>query len=151
MKRSSDRILTTHTGSLPRPDDLLVLLQRKESGEAFDVAALAGRVKSAVVEIVRKQLGAGVDIVNDGEMGKPSYSTYVKDRLSGFEGGEKSAPLRAADLTDFRNFARRGATETGVAVLKRPACNGPVSYRDSDAVRIDLETLGAAAAAAHPV
>jgi 5-methyltetrahydropteroyltriglutamate--homocysteine methyltransferase len=151
MKRSSDRILTTHTGSLPRPDDLLVLLQRKESGEAFDVAALAGRVKSAVVEIVRKQLGAGVDIVNDGEMGKPSYSTYVKDRLSGFEGGEKSAPLRAADLTDFRNFARRGATETGVAVLKRPACNGPVSYRDSDAVRIDLDNLEAAAAAANPV
>ena len=127
MKRSIDRILTTHTGSLPRPDDLLTMLQHKESGEAFDPAALTVRVKSAVAEIVRKQIEAGVDIVNDGEMGKPSYSTYVKDRLSGFESAEKSVPLRATDLAEFRNFARRGASETGVAVLKRPACSGPIA------------------------
>ncbi len=150
MKRSSDRILTTHTGSLPRPDDLLTMLRQKESGEAFDAASLASRVQSAVAEIVRKQIDTGVDIVNDGEMGKPSYSTYVKDRLSGFEGGEKSAPLRAADLTEFRDFARRGASEIGVAVLKRPACNGPISYRDRDAVRIDIDNLRAAVAAANP-
>src|SRR5215467_2608315 len=98
MKRSTDRILTTHTGSLPRPDDLLTMLRRRESGEALDAASLAGRIKSAVGEIVRKQMDAGVDIVNDGEMGKPSYSTYVKDRLSGFERAEKSVPLRATDL-----------------------------------------------------
>ena len=101
MKRSTERILATHTGSLPRPDDLLTMLQRRESGEALDAATLADRIKSAVGEIVRKQIDAGVDIVNDGEMGKPSYSTYVKDRLRGFEGTEKSEPLRAADLTDF--------------------------------------------------
>ena len=127
MERSTDRILTTHTGSLPRPDDLLAMLQRKESGEAFDPVALALRVRSAVAEIVRKQTEAGLDVVNDGEMGKPSYSTYVKDRLSGFERIEKSVPLRATDLAEFRNFARRGASETGVAVLKRPACGGPIS------------------------
>jgi len=151
MKRSTDRILTTHTGSLPRPDDLLSVLQRKESGAAFDRSALATRAKSAVAEIVRKQIEAGVDIVNDGEMGKPSYSTYVKDRLSGFEDSEKSTSLRATDLAEFRNFARRGASETGVAVLKRPACAGPVAYRDRDAVAVDLENLQAAVAAAHPV
>jgi 5-methyltetrahydropteroyltriglutamate--homocysteine methyltransferase len=151
MKRSTDRILTTHTGSLPRPDDLLTMLQHKEAGEAFDPVALAARAKSGVAEIVRKQIEAGVDIVNDGEMGKPSYSTYVKDRLSGFEGAEKSAPLRAADLAEFRNFARRGANETGVAVLKRPACTGPISYRDRNAVQVDVQNLQAAVAAARPV
>jgi 5-methyltetrahydropteroyltriglutamate--homocysteine methyltransferase len=151
MKRSIDRILTTHTGSLPRPDHLLALLQHKESGEAFDPATLAVRVKSAVAEIVRKQMEAGVDIVNDGEMGKPSYSTYVKDRLSGFERAEKSVPLRATDLAEFRNFARRGASETGVAVLKRPACSGPISYRDRNAVEADVQNLQAAVAAAQPV
>jgi 5-methyltetrahydropteroyltriglutamate--homocysteine methyltransferase len=150
MKRSIDRILTTHTGSLPRPDDLLTMLQRKESGEALDPAALALRVKSAVTEIVRKQTEAGVDIVNDGEMSKPSYSTYVKDRLSGFDSTEKSAPLRATDLAEFRNFARRGANETGVAVLKRPACSAPISYRDRNAVQADVQNLQAAVAVAHP-
>jgi len=151
MKHSTDRILTTHTGSLPRPDDLLTMLQHKETGEAFDPAVLAARAKSAVAEIVRKQMEAGVDIVNDGEMGKPSYSTYVKDRLSGFEGTEKSAPLRATDLAEFRNFARRGANETGVAVLKRPACSGPISYRDRNAVQVDVQNLQAAVAAARAV
>jgi 5-methyltetrahydropteroyltriglutamate--homocysteine methyltransferase len=151
MERSTDRILTTHTGSLPRPDDLLAMLQRKESGEAFDPVALALRVRSAVAEIVRKQTEAGLDVVNDGEMGKPSYSTYVKDRLSGFERIEKSVPLRATDLAEFRNFARRGASETGVAVLKRPACGGPISYSDRNAIQVDLQNLQAAVAAAHPV
>jgi 5-methyltetrahydropteroyltriglutamate--homocysteine methyltransferase len=149
MKRSIDRILTTHTGSLPRPDDLLMMLQHKESAEVLDPAALALRVKSAVRDIVRKQIDAGIAIVNDGEMGKPSYSTYVKDRLSGFEVGEKSAPLRASDLAEFRNFARRGATETGVAVLKRPACSGPISYSDRNAVQVDVQNLQEAVAASH--
>ena len=117
MKRSTERILTTHTGSLPRPDDLITLLRQKEAGELQDPAALEARVKSAVAETVRRQIEAGVDIVNDGEMGKPSYSTYVKDRLSGFDGSEKSAPLFAADLTDFRDFTKRGGRESGVAVI----------------------------------
>jgi 5-methyltetrahydropteroyltriglutamate--homocysteine methyltransferase len=150
MKRSTDRILTTHTGSLPRPDDLLEILRKKELREPHDEAALAARVKSAVAEIVRKQIDAGIDIVNDGEMGKPSYSTYVKDRLSGFDGSEKSAPLLAADLGDFRDFTKRGGRESGVAVLKRPACTGPISYRDRDAVRTDVENLKAALAGVNP-
>ena len=140
MKRSSQRILTTHTGSLPRPDDLMELLRAKEAGEAYDAGALAARIKSAVAETVRMQAAAGIDIVNDGEMSKPSYATYVKDRLAGFA-GEKSAGLRAADLAEFPSFTKRGGRETGVTVIKRPSCTGPITYRDRDAVRVDTENL----------
>jgi 5-methyltetrahydropteroyltriglutamate--homocysteine methyltransferase len=143
MKRSSERILTTHTGSLPRPADLAALLQAKESGELKDTAGFAARVKSAVAETVQRQAGAGVDIVNDGEMGKPSYSTYVKDRLSGF-GGEKSSRLLAADLAEFPSFTKRGGRESGVAVLKRPSCTGPIAYSDTEAMRADFANLNAA-------
>jgi len=143
MKRSSQRILTTHTGSLPRPDDLMALLRAKETGEAYDAAALASRIKSSVAETVRMQAAAGIDIVNDGEMSKPSYATYVKDRLAGFA-GEKSAGLRAADLAEFPSFTKRGGRETGVTVIKRPSCTGPITYRDRDAPRIDADNLHAA-------
>ena len=86
MKRSTDRFLTTHTGSLPRPDDLIRMMYAKEEGVPVDAPALAQRVAAAVEELVRKQAESGVDIVNDGEMSKPSYATYIKDRLSGFGG-----------------------------------------------------------------
>ena len=142
MKRSLERILTTHTGSLPRPDDLMPLLRAKEAGEAYDAGALAAQVKLAVAEAVRMQAAAGVDIVNDGEMSKPSYATYVKDRLAGFQ-GEKSSGLRAADLADFPSFSKRGGRESGVTVIKRPSCAAPITYRDLDAVRIDAENLRA--------
>ena len=84
MKRSSERFLTTHTGSLPRPDDLVVMMFAKEEGVPVDGAALAARIASAVAVIVEKQTAAGSDIVNDGELSKPSYATYIKDRLAGF-------------------------------------------------------------------
>ena len=92
MKRSTTRILTTHTGSLPRPWDLVDLLQAKEAGVLSDRAAFDGRVREAVAEVVRRQVEAGVDVVSDGEQGKLSYSTYVKDRLSGFEGESLTPP-----------------------------------------------------------
>jgi 5-methyltetrahydropteroyltriglutamate--homocysteine methyltransferase len=142
MKRSNERILTTHTGSLPRPDVLMPLLRAKEASEKYDPAALAAQVKSAVAEAVRMQGAAGIDVVNDGEMSKPSYATYVKDRLAGFD-GEKSSGLRAADLAEFPSFTKRGGRETGVTVIKRPSCAGPITYRDLDAVRSDAENLRA--------
>ncbi|MGH7932052.1 MAG: cobalamin-independent methionine synthase II family protein [Candidatus Binataceae bacterium] len=145
MQRSTQRILTTHTGSLPRPEDLITLLRAKESGEVKDHAAFDTRVKTAVAEAVRKQAETGVDIVNDGEMSKPSYSTYVKDRLSGFA-GEKSAPLWAADLVEFPEFTKHGGRSSGVVGLKRPSCTGPLSYRDNEAVRADIDNLKAALA-----
>ena len=82
MPHSVDRFLTTHTGSLPRPDDLIQMMYAKEEGRAVDREALARRIRTAVAEVVAKQRKAGLDIVNDGEMSKPSYATYVKDRLS---------------------------------------------------------------------
>src|SRR5262245_21406150 len=86
VQRSRDRFLTTHTGSLPRPDDLIRMIYAKEEAVPVDPAALAARVKAAVAEVVKKQAQAGVDLINDGEMSKPSYATYIKDRLEGFGG-----------------------------------------------------------------
>jgi 5-methyltetrahydropteroyltriglutamate--homocysteine methyltransferase len=86
MQRSTHRILTTHTGSLPRPDDLLEMLMAREQGRLHDMPAFHARVREAIGECVRKQRDTGLDIVNDGEWSKPDYSTYIKSRLTGFEG-----------------------------------------------------------------
>jgi 5-methyltetrahydropteroyltriglutamate--homocysteine methyltransferase len=151
MKRSTERILTTHTGSLPRPDDLLPLIKAMEAGNTTNVAGFDTRVRSAVAEIVRKQVEAGVDVVNDGEAGKPSYATYVKDRLSGF-GAEASTELLPgiADLNDYPEYGERFRSQRAVADLKRPACDGPVAYRNRKDVDKELENLKAAVAQAKP-
>ena len=104
MKRSTERFLTTHTGSLPRPDDLIRMMYAKEEGVPVDRAALAARVRAAVAEVVRKQADAGVDIVNDGEMSKPSYATYIKDRLTGFGGTGNTFVYQ--DLAEFPTLAQ---------------------------------------------
>ena len=83
MKRSTERFLTTHTGSLPRPEDLIRMMYAKEEGVPVDPQALRPRVRAAVAEVVKKQADAGVDLINDGELSKPSYATYIKDRLNG--------------------------------------------------------------------
>ncbi len=149
MKRSVDRILTTHTGSLPRPDDLADMLFAKESGELADRAALDERVRRAVGEIVRKQVQTGVDVVYDGEMGNIGYSTYVKDRLSGF-GDEttKRASLSAADMAEYPEFTQRAFMGRKVPPMKRPSCNGPVAYRDREALERELDDFKAALAGA---
>ena len=147
MKRSSERILTTHTGSLPRPDDLADMLFAKESGELGDRAAFDARVRSAVAEVVRKQAELGVDIVNDGEMGKIGYSTYVKDRLSGFgDEAAKRASLSAADMAEFPEFTQRAFLGRKVPPMKRPSCNAPISYRNRDELARDLDNFKAALA-----
>jgi 5-methyltetrahydropteroyltriglutamate--homocysteine methyltransferase len=147
MKRSTDRILTTHTGSLPRPADLLKVIADQEAGAAESASARA-HVKAAVADIVRKQLETGVDIVNDGEMGKPSYSTYVKDRLSGYGGETTLLPIR--DLAEFPEFAERFMRDGVIEHLKRPACTGPVAYTNLEPLQRDLDNLKAAVAARHP-
>lgn len=139
MKRSTERILTTHTGSLPRPDDLVTMLYAQEQGEPQDPAAFAARVREATAEVVQKQLDAGVDVINDGEVGKIGYATYVKDRLTGFDG--EAGPLRSADVLAFPNFARRVYRLTGV---KRPACTGPITYKNTAALQTDLANFAAA-------
>src|SRR5262252_4899756 len=99
MKRSTERFLTTHTGSLPRPDDLIRMMFAREEGVPIDPTALGARVRTAVAEVARKQAEAGLDIINDGEVSKPSYATYVKNRLSNF--GGTSQTLQYQNLIEF--------------------------------------------------
>jgi len=146
VKRSTDRFLTTHTGSLPRPDDLVRMMYAKEEGVPVDAGALAARVRDAVAEVVQKQRAAGIDIVNDGEMSKPSYATYVKDRLAGFGGSGNTFVYQ--DLADFPNLAKRVFGDPGRSRRKTPACNGPISVRDPRAAEDDVGNLAAAAAGA---
>ena len=146
MKRSTARFLTTHTGSLPRPDDLIRMMFAKEEGVPVDGDALAERIRRAVAECVARQAQAGIDIVNDGEMSKPSYATYIKDRLDGFGGA--SHPLQYQDLVDFPELARRVFGDPGRARRRTPACTGPVRARDLTAVATDVANLAAGIAAA---
>ena len=146
MKRSTDRFLTTHTGSLPRPDDLIRMMYAKEEGVPVDAPALAQRVALAVEEVVRKQADAGVDVVNDGEMSKPSYATYIKDRLSGFGGTGNTFVYQ--DLVAFPNLAKRVFGDPGRSRRKTPACNAPIGVRDPGAAQADVDHLKSAFAKA---
>ncbi len=139
MKRSTERILTTHTGSLPRPRDLTAMLEAMDAGSPPDSAAFEARVRQAVAEIVRRQVEVGVDIVSDGEQGKVGYSTYVRHRLTGFDG--QSALAMRADWADFPEAAERLGRSSAVA---RPSCNGPIDWKDRTAVGKDVANLSAA-------
>ena len=143
MQRSTDRFLTTHTGSLPRPDDLIRMMFAKEEGVPVDAGALEARVREAVFDIVGRQRDAGVDIVNDGEMSKPSYATYVKDRLSGFGGSGNTYVFQ--DLVEFPRSAARVFGDPGRKARKAPACNGPIALADKRSPVLDMENLNAAA------
>ena len=141
MKRSTDRILTTHTGSLPRPRDLIEQLQARDSGQPVDTVAFESRVRESVAEIVRHQAAAGVDIVNDGEQSKIGYSTYVKERLSGFD-GEETAPVVMGESADFPNWGT--GLQSRLAGYTRPVCNGPIAWKDKSGLFQDLENLKSA-------
>jgi 5-methyltetrahydropteroyltriglutamate--homocysteine methyltransferase len=145
VKRSTERFLSTHTGSLPRPEDLVRMMYAREEGVPVDPPALAARVRSAVAEVVKKQADAGVDLVNDGEMSKPSYATYVKDRLNGFGGTGNTFVYQ--DLADFPALAKRVFGDPGRSRRKTPGCNGPISVRDAQAAKTDTDNLKAALAA----
>ena len=142
MKRSVDRILTTHTGSLPRPADLIRMMFAREEGVPVDGPALAARIRTAVAEVVRKQTDAGITVVSDGELSKPSYATYIKDRLNGFGGTSQSLQYR--DLVDFPEMAKRVFGDPGRSRRKTPACTGPISLRDPAAAQVDVDNLRAA-------
>ncbi|HET9668173.1 MAG TPA: cobalamin-independent methionine synthase II family protein [Casimicrobiaceae bacterium] len=142
MRRSTDRFLTTHTGSLPRPDDLVRTMYAREEGVPVERAALERRVAQAVDEVVRKQVDAGIDVVGDGEMSKPSYATYVKDRLAGFGGSGNTFVYQ--DLVGFPNLAKRVFGDPGRSRRKTPACNAAIGVRDPDAARTDTAHLRAA-------
>ncbi|MBI3327898.1 MAG: cobalamin-independent methionine synthase II family protein [Nitrospinae bacterium] len=145
MKRSTERILTTHTGSLPRPVDLTTTLEAMDAGTAPEPQAFESRVRSAVAEVVRKQVEAGVDIINDGEQGKVGYSTYVRYRLTGFE-GLSVVPARA----DWADFPQAGARYGRLGAVARPACNGPIAWKDQAAVLKDIANLKGAVSRVNP-
>ena len=136
---SAGKFLTTHVGSLPREDDLIALMFAREDGLPLDPAAVDARIEQAVVHVVRKQAEAGLDIINDGEQSKPSYATYIKDRLHGFGGTGTSYVFQ--DLEDFPGTKARTAGDEGRKHRKTPACNGPISVKDMDAVRVDAANL----------
>ncbi len=144
MQTSRDRILTTHTGSLPRPPALRDLLVKKDQGEAYDKAELARLTREAVFGIVRRQAEVGVDVINDGEMSKPGYSTYVADRLSGFAGHEPAKPR--LDTRDHPNFMAAYTRMTGDNVARRAMCVGPIAVKDEEPLREDIANLKAALA-----
>jgi len=139
MKTSQDRILTTHVGSLPRPSELKELLVRKDQSQPYDKEALDRLTRQAVFDIVHRQAETGVDIVNDGEMSKPGYSTYVADRLSGFAGHEPAKPR--LDTRDHPNFLAAYERMTGANVARRAVCVGPVAVRDRTPLEHDLANL----------
>ena len=148
MKRSTERILTTHTGSLPRPPDLLEMIEAKEAGKPYDEKDFDERVRTAVAEVVKNQVSAGIDIVSDGELGKPSFATYVKNRLSGFDGVNPERRM----FVDRRDFPEWSATTrlSSLATAVRPMCTGPLGYRDRQAYEKDISNLQSAIQWATP-
>lgn len=145
MPPTPRRIRTTHTGSLPRPHELEAsIVQRDEGGPA---EALDRQVDSAVDDAVRRQAATGIDVINDGEQGKPGYSTYVQDRLTGFE-GESMGFGDLPELRDFPDYGPHMAALMQTIHIKTPACVGPVRPKDPDAVHRDVERLLRAADAA---
>ena len=145
MKRSDSRILTTHTGSLPRSSELQDLLRLREEQHDFDESHFHASVRDAVGAIVSRQQDTGIDVVNDGEQGRSQYATYVKERLTGFE-GERA--LRTRPRLDDADFPEYAATQTGVSsrFMPQPACTGPIAWKDWPAVERDIENLSSAAA-----
>jgi 5-methyltetrahydropteroyltriglutamate--homocysteine methyltransferase len=153
MKRSTDRILTTHVGSLPRPDDLRALILQKQQGQVVDEAAFAARVKSAVAETVRHQAEAGIDVVADGEMGRIGFIPYVNERLAGIEPSASAESAnywgQSREYQAFPEFYAWAASMPGTAGQTgrtRWVCTGPVSYKGLPALQQDIATLKSALA-----
>jgi 5-methyltetrahydropteroyltriglutamate--homocysteine methyltransferase len=153
MKRSNERILTTHVGSLPRPADLLAMIQAKEQGAAVDPNAFAARVKTAVAEVVEKQAASGIDVIADGEMGRFGFIPYVNERLAGIE----PQPNQASEGTwahsrehlafpEYYAWAAQMPGAAGGAQRTRWVCTGPIAYRGHGALKRDIDNLKAALA-----
>ena len=151
MKLSTDRILTTHVGSLPRPDDLFELMLARMDGKPVDEKAYAERVRKAVHDTVREQVAAGLDVVNDGEMGKPSFITYAAARLAGLEKREGNRPSPFANTRETRDFPDyyQSAMAEQVSARRRRAlmvCAGPIKYKGHEQLKSDLDGLKTALA-----
>ena len=153
MKTSKDRILTTHTGSLPRPKPLVDFVLEREQGRAVDAAVFEAETAKAVDEVIARQIASGIDVVSDGEMSKPSYTTYIRHRVAGIAPDPRAAEkghdiMIGRDLLAHPDFADR---RRNFADLPFPGCVGPLRYQDRSALDRDLANLKAAANKAKPV
>ena len=148
MKTSNDRILTTHVGSLPRSKAVSDVLFARDSGTLKDTPESRKTISDAVKDVVHRQVEAGIDIVSDGEENKISYATYIKDRITGFEGDTPREP--GLDLIEFPNLLKKLANTGATAKYKRPRCVGDIRVKDMTPVRTDIANLRAAVDASHP-
>jgi 5-methyltetrahydropteroyltriglutamate--homocysteine methyltransferase len=151
MRSSADRILTTHVGSLPRPDDLFEMMLARMDGKPVSEAAYSARVQQAVDESVRQQVDVGLDLVSDGEMGKPSFITYAASRLNGLQSREGFRPSPFANTRETADFPEyyQSALAQQVSARRRRAltvCTGPITYKGQDALKADLGVLKSALA-----
>ncbi len=144
----SDRILTTHVGSLPRSKDVTDLVFAQERGEAVDPAQFDAVIGAAVDDVVQRQVEAGIDLVSDGEMSKISYATYIKDRITGFDGDSPRTPPK--DLEMFPSFLERQAKGGGTPTYRRPKCVGPIAIKSMAPLEADLNHMAAAMAKHQP-
>ncbi len=155
MKRSTDRILTTHVGSLARPAALLDTMRERENGRPYDSELLDRQVREAVADVVRRQAAAGLDVVTDGEQSKVSFATYVKDRLAGFsatEGETLTPPSWQVEIDAFPDYYRGYLSKysSTVTPMRVMVCTGPISYTGHDLLRLDIANLRAALAGLDP-
>jgi 5-methyltetrahydropteroyltriglutamate--homocysteine methyltransferase len=149
VKNSKDRILTTHVGSLPRSQAVTDVVFGKEKSEAPDFDAAGSAVLAAEVkEVVKRQVAAGVDVVSDGELSKISYATYIKDRITGFDGDTPREP--GLDLIEFPRILKKLADSGSTAKYKRPRCVGPIKVKSLEPVKADIKRMLDAVAAAGP-
>ena len=153
MKLSSERILTTHVGSLPRPEDLLEMLGKEDRGEPVDTVALHARTAEAVKQLVKDQVEAGIDVVSDGEMSKMAYNIYAKHRLTGLgatDGTGVPGRKTPRDIQDFPEMEAAPLGGGGPELMQATVCNGPVAYADHAPLERDIANLKSATAAAGP-
>ena len=148
MKLSQDRILTTHVGSLPRSEAVTEGVFAQENGELTDVEGFKATISDAVMEVVRRQVDVGVDVVSDGEMSKISYATYIKDRITGFDGDSPRDPPK--DLEQFPTFLARQAKGGGTPTYRRPKCVDEIKVKDMEPLEDDLQNFRAAVDSHQP-
>ena len=139
MQTSIDRILTTHVGSMPRPEELTEILYKIEFNEPYENTSFIALLESSVGSIVSTQIEWGLDIINDGEMGKTGYATYIQQRLDGFSG--ESASIRFDDMSNFPEYRRNQAKAAGTRRLNRPCCTAEIKIRDREPLLRDIHNL----------
>ena len=148
MRINTDRILTTHVGSLPRSQAVTDVLFARERGDTVDTRAASAVITDAVAEVVRRQVAIGIDVVSDGEMSKISYATYIAQRFSGFGGDTPREP--GQDLVEFPGLLTKLAQRGSTAKYRRPRCIGAVAVEHTEPLRTDLHNMQAAIRAAAP-